>query len=127
MRRKGFARGVVIFGTSGFRVKQGSEIAPPRRGGRRESRIIISSEQTLCGLRVSVVNYSSQETLNSVIFSHPRCCVNQPIDSASAFCKCAGSVRRWSDPSIMQSRFGPASAAKSSRPSATGTVSSLSP
>ena len=32
-----------ICGSSGFRVKQGSEIAPPRRGGRGENRIKIAS------------------------------------------------------------------------------------
>ncbi len=50
--------------SSGFDVKQGSEIAPRRRGGRRVSEFLIKKFSELCELCASVVNTSLQETRN---------------------------------------------------------------
>ena len=49
-------------------MKQGSEIAPRRRGGRRVNEFLIQKFSELCELCASVVNISSQETRNNLKF-----------------------------------------------------------
>jgi hypothetical protein len=52
-------------GSSDFDVKQGSEIAPRRRGGRRVNQFLTKKFSELCELCASVVNTFSQETRNN--------------------------------------------------------------
>ena len=52
-------------GSSGLPMKQDSEIAPRRRGGRRVNEFLNQKFSDLCELCASAVNTSSQKTRNS--------------------------------------------------------------